>query len=250
MLSSGCAFVRDDVIPDLRTEPWRTTRAGTKAVTLLTGVASDYEVDSTVTIANANFGEPSHLHGEMIGRYGFGLRGEYFVMDDWMLFLGGEQRIFEPDLGEELITFSESSQLEYFFGTRWFLPWRFLESQRLRAFLQAKVAYIPQVEFEMTTTLPFDPPLNDAVLVSPFKGGEYWSIGAGGGLAYQLDEAWMLSLGFFYEWPLTHSKGRAGSRLTQTTGNDFVDNIMNSLEYDIEIEPQGWIAFLNLSYAL
>ena len=115
--------------------------------------------------------------------------------------------------------------------------------------MQGKLAYIPEVEFTMTTRLPFDPPLNDAILVSPYSGSAYWSIGAGGGLSYQWTEEWTLNLGFFYEWPLSKSKGRSGADLVQSTGNAFVDNIMNALEYDIEIEPEGWIAFLELSYA-
>ena len=50
----------------------------------------------------------------------------------------GEQRVFEPDLGTDLITFGESSQFETFLGTRYYLPWRYLKSQRLRSFLQAR----------------------------------------------------------------------------------------------------------------
>ena len=246
--NTSCSTVKEELIPDLRGEPWRTTRAGSTALSFQSGVASDYEVDSTVSFVGANFGEPVDLHGEMVPLFGFGDRVEVFPVDDLSLFLGREYRAFEPDLDEELITFGDAAQWEYFLGSRWFLPTRFLDSQRLRVFLQAKLAYIPKVEFEMTTTLPFDPPLDDAILRSPFSGGEYWSVGAGCGLAYELGRHWMVSLGFFYEWPLVKSEGRTGAELIQSTGNDFVDDIMRQLEFDVEIEPQGWIAFLNFSY--
>lgn len=248
-LGCSCASIKEDVIPELDAEPWRTTRAGTVSAAVKMGVGSDYKVDSTVSVVGANFGEPIDLHGEMVGRFGAGLQGEYFVMDDWMCFVGAEHRMFEPDLGDENITFGEATQNELYLGTRYYLPLRFLESQRLRTFVQAKFAYIPEVEFEMTTRLQFDPPLNDAVLEAPYSGSDYWSFGAGAGLSYQFSDEFLINWGFFYEWPLGTSKGRSRSTLVEETGNAFVDDILDGLEYDVEIEPYGWIAFLELSYA-
>ncbi|MFT7668011.1 MAG: hypothetical protein ACI8X5_000697 [Planctomycetota bacterium] len=248
-LATSCATGGQSNIPDLSTEPWRATRAGTVGVALVTGVASGYEVDSTVNVVAANFGDPVSLHGDMVGRYGVGVQGEYYPIDDLMLFLGAERRAFEPDLGEEAISFGEASQNEIFIGMRYFLPYRFLKSQRLRAFVQAKLAYIPSVEFEMESRLEFDPPLNDAVLVSPYSGSDYWSIGAGAGFAYQYSDSVLLSFGFFYELPLGASEGRSAASLKEATGNSFVDNILDQLEYDVELEPRGWISFLRLSYA-
>ena len=49
--------------------------------------------------------------------------------------------------------------------------------------------------------------------------------------------------------PLGTSEGRSKSELVEATGNEFVDNLLDGLEYDVEIKPQGWIAYLNLSYA-
>ena len=179
---------------------------------------------------------------------GVGLAGEYFIIDDLALFAGAEARIFEPNLGDDLISFGQLTQYELFFGTRWFLPLRYLETERLRPFLHAKVAYIPAVDFDMTLTMVF-PDLNDAVLVSPYRGSEYWSMGLGGGLAYQLSDNLYAELSFFYEWPLTNSSAEdVPTIVTQGTGNPFVDDILSLLKFDIEIEPSGWIGFFSLTY--
>jgi len=248
-VTSSCAAIPHERPPEAGEQVRSPTSAGTTAVALVAGVASVYEVDSTVTVVDANFGEPSRLHGDLEGRYGVGLQLEHFLLDDWMLFLGFEQRAFEPDLGDDNITFGESTQEEIFLGTRYLLPWSPLESGRLRPFLQTKLAWIPSVEFDLTTRLRFDPPLEDAVLVAPYRGSDYWTLGAGAGLAYELSEDCVISLGGFYEWPLSQSEGRSRSRLEQETGNSFVDNLLDGLEYDVEIEPRGWIAFLRISYA-
>ncbi len=231
------------------TEPWRITRAGNFGVGLASALASDYEVDSVVAVRDANFGEPAGINGKLLGTFGAALSAEYFIIDDLALFAGGEARVFEPDLGQDLISFGEIEQLEWFVGTRWFMPTRWLETQRLRPYLHMKLAYIPQVNFDMTTTLPFPEPLNDAVLLSPYRGSSYWTLGAGGGLAYQLSENVYARLAVFYEWALNESKASAvPSTLMGSTGNAFVDNVMNSLEYDISLEPRGWIAFFAISY--
>ncbi len=244
LLFSSCS----SVVPELENEPWRLTRQGSLGVTGTLGIASGYEVDSTVGIVDANFGEPSSIHGDLIGTFGAGLGAEYFVFDDLSLFAGAELRMFEPDIGEELITFGDITTYEYSLGTRYFLPVRLLESGRLRPFLQGKVAWIPTVEFDMTTRLPFDEPLQDAVLVAPFSGSSYWSVGAGGGLAYQVTDDLYAHLSIFYEWARDKSAGRSTSALTQLTTNDFVDNILDGLQYDTTMEPEGWIAFLGFSY--
>ncbi|MCB9915265.1 MAG: hypothetical protein H6828_08960 [Planctomycetes bacterium] len=234
--------------PEAPRAAWEPTRAGTFGVGAKLGLATGYEVDSVVAIDDANFGEPSGVHGEMKGKFGLGLAAEYWAIDDLAVFAGAEVRLFEPDLGSDLISFGDIDQLELFLGTRWLLPcgWR---ARRLRPFVHAKLAYIPGVDFDMTTTLPFPDPLNDAVLVSPYRGSGYWSLGGGLGLAYQLDEHWYAYLSVIYEWALTESKAYGvPTTLQETTGNAFVDNIMNSLSYDITIDPQGWIGFAGVSY--
>jgi hypothetical protein len=247
-MSSSCAHVRDEVVPELRHEPWNVTRAGTVGLATQISVFTDYQVDSTVEFVGANFGEPYQLSGEMIGRFGAGQRVEWYPVDDLSLFIGGEYRVFKPDLASDFITIGEASQTEFFLGSRWYLPLRFLESQRLRAFLHAKLAYIPVVEFEMTTRIPF-PNSPDAILLSPYSGSEYWSFGAGGGLSYQLSYHWLMNMGFFYEWPITYSTGRSGSELVQGTGDPFVDDLLSAIEYDVEIKPYGWIGLVELTYS-
>ena len=231
-------------------EPWQKTQAGRVHLGGTLALGSGYEVDFVVAIGDSNFGEPANVSGVMEGKFGAALSAEYFVVDDVSLFVGGEVRVFEPDLGEDLIQFGSIDQFELFMGGRWFLPTRWLESQRLRPFLHTKVAYIPAVDFDMTTTIPIPPPLNDAVLVSPYRGSSYWSLGAGGGLAYELTENWYARLEFYYEWALAESTASGvPTTLQDSTGNQFVDDIMNSLEYDISIKPQGWLAFWTIGYS-
>jgi hypothetical protein len=233
-----------------RHEPWQTTQAGRLSLGGSLALGSGYEVDSVVAIGDSNFGEPASVSGVMEGKFGAALSAEYFVVDDLSLFVGGELRVFEPDLGEDLIRFGSIDQFELFLGSRWFLPTRWLKSQRLRPFVHTKLAYIPAVTFDMTTTIPIPPPLNDAVLLSPYRGSSYWSLGAGGGLAYELTENWIARLEFYYEWALAESTASGvPTTLQGSTGNQFVDDIMNSLEYDISIEPQGWLGFASIGYS-
>jgi hypothetical protein len=232
----------------LAEDPWSTTRAGRLGLAFTSGVGTLYSVDSTVGVVGANFGEPSEVSGDINGRLGLGLQAEYFPVDDWMVFAGVEYRLYDPDLGEELISFSSGQQFELFLGTRYYLPWRFF-SDRMRLFLTGKVAWIPRVTFDLETRLPFDPPLEDALLVAPFQGSDYWSAGVGGGASYRLGEAWTLSLLAYYEWSLSSSMGRSVASLEQETGNAFIDDILDGLTYDVEIEPYGLIGFLSLSYS-
>lgn len=235
-------------VPELQNEPWRITRQGSVGLTGDLGVASGYEVESTVGIVDANFGEPSRVDGDLEGKFGGRLGAEYFALDDLSLFAGAETRVFEPDIGEDLIQFGDITTYELCLGTRWFLPVRLLESGRLRPFLHGKLAWIPKVEYDMTTRLPFDEPLEDAVMVAPYSGSSYWTAGAGGGLAYQATDHLYAHLSFFYEWPLGETSGRSTSELVQSTGNDFVDDILDGLQYDTTMKPEGWIAFLGVSY--
>ena len=234
--------------PLFRGDPWETTRAGRTGLAFTSGVGTLYSVDSTVGVVDANFGDPSDISGDITGRLGLGVQAEYFPLDDWMVFAGVEYRLYDPDLGEELISFSSGQQFELFLGSRYYLPWRLL-SDRLRFFATGKVAWIPEVTFDLETRLPFDPPLQDAVLVAPFEGSSYWSAGVGWGASYRLAEQWTLSLLAYHEWSLSTSTGRSVASLEQSTGNAFVDDILDGLTYDVGIEPYGWIGFLSLSYA-
>lgn len=229
-------------------DPWSTTRAGRFAVAFTSGAGSLYEVDSTVGILDNNFGDPADIAGDIKGRLGLGVQAEYFPADDWMVFAGVEYRLYDPDVGEELIQFSSGEQFELFLGSRYYLPWRLL-SDRLRFFATGKVAWIPRVTFDLETILPFDPPLQDAILIAPFEGSDYWSLGMGGGASYRMSEAWTLSLLAYYEWGLSSSEGTSVASLQDSTGNAFLDDILDGLTYDVEIEPYGLIAFLSLSYS-
>jgi len=244
---SGCATT---LTTDEAGDPWQTTDAGRWSVAATTGAGSLYDVDAKVGVVDSNFGAPASIGGDIEGKLGLGVQAEVFAAKDWMVFLGTEYRLYDPKLDDELVQFDTGQQFELFLGTRWYLPWRFLANRRLRVFLQGKLAWIPRVDFDLETRLPFSDPLNDALLVAPFEGSDYWSLGFGGGASYRLADAWTLSLSLYYEWALSSSKGRSTADLVQATGNTFVDDLLDGLQYDVEVEPYGLIGFLSLSYSL
>ncbi len=238
LLQSSCA-----------TMSWPTTEAGQHTLAETFGVGSVYEVDSTIQILDTNFStEASEVHGDMKGRIGLGVQAEYFPVNDYALFYGVEYRAFEPTINNDLFDFGQASQTELYLGNRYYLPWGFHGlGSSFRPFLQAKFAYIPAVRFNMVTRIPLGA-TGEAVLESPFRGSPYWTFAAGTGLAYLVSEDLSISLGVFYELPLSKSSGISDARLIKGSGNDFIDNILDQLQFEVELEPFGWIGFLNINY--
>jgi len=250
LVLSACSATGPPLARELVDEPWRATRRGSWGPVLELGLHTGYEVDSRVEVVDANFGQPAFLHGELEGLFGAGLGLEYFVLDDVSLTAGAELRGFEPHLDDDLFQFDRISQLEYSLGLRYLLPLRLLRSGRLRPYVQTKLAYVPQVEVDMTAVLELPDPLEDVVLVSPYRGSSYTTLAAGAGLTYQLRDDLIARLGFFYEWAQSRSADRVPSVRQNSSGNDFIDDTLDLLEFDVELEPEGWIAFLGFTYFL
>ena len=229
-------------------EPWTSSRAGNFGVTANLGLASGYEVDSTVEVQNPNFPvEETRLSGDLEGVFGAAFGVEYFVADDLSLFAGAELRVFDPELEDDVFEFGRIDQLEYYLGARYLLPFRWLRNERLRPFLATKAAYVPSVDFDLTTSFALPEPLNDIQLASPFRGSAYVSLAAGGGLAYELRRNLVARLGVYYEWALGDTSDVVPTERTSSTGDpaidEFLDGVFQELQLDVSLEPQGWIAF-------
>jgi hypothetical protein len=236
-------------------EPWQSTRAGNFGVAANLGVASGYQVDSTIQVQDPNFPvDETVLHGDLEGVFGGALGVEYYVVDDVALFAGAELRVFDPDLQDDVFSFGRIDQLEYYLGARYLLPMRWLENERLRPYLATKAAFIPSVDFDMTTRFELPDPLNDIQLLSPYRGSSYFTVAAGGGLAYEFQRNLIGRLGFYYEWALGDSSDVVPTERTTSTGDptldDFLDGVFEDLQLDVSLEPQGWIAFVGFTYYL
>lgn len=230
-------------------EPWRTSAAGRIALTGDLGVGNDHLVDSTLEVEDPNFAvDTVELSGDLKGVFAGGLGVEYFLLDDFSLNLGAEYRVFEPDVSVDEFSFGKMSQLEYFLTARYLLPVRWLKNERLRPFVMSKLAYIPSVNFDLETSFDLPDPLNDITLTSPYRGGSYWSLAAGAGLAYQFADSFVGRIGVLYEWALTDSSATIPTSRTNSTGDptidEFLDDVFDELEFDVTLQPRGWVAYV------
>lgn len=236
---------------ELVDEPWRTSAAGRIALTSDLGVGNKHAVSSTLEVQDPNFPvETVSLAGELDGVFAGGLGVEYFVFDDVSLNLGAEYRVFDPDVSVDEFSFGTMEQFEYFLTLRYLLPVRWLDSERLRPFVMTKLAYIPSVDFDLTTAFDLPDPLNDLVLTSPYSGGAYWSLALGAGLAYQFADSFVGRLGVVYEWAITQSMESIPTDRTNSTGNptidEFLDGVFQDLEFEVTLEPRGLVAYVGL----
>lgn len=236
-------------------EPWQSSRAGNIGPLVALGVGSGYRVDSKIEVLDPNFPvEPTELSGDLKGVFGGALGLEWYFVDDLSLFGGAEYRVFDPELDDDVFEFGRISELEYFLGLRYLLPVRWLPSERLRPFVQTKLAFVPSIDFDLTTHFDLPDPLSDIDLLSAFRGSSYFTLGAGGGLAYELQENLIARLGIFYEWSLADTTDVVPTERSGSTGDptldDFLDGVFEDLQLDVELEPRGWVAYLGFSYFL
>lgn len=234
-------------------EPWQSARAGNLGLAANLGIASGYEVSSSIEVQDPNFPvEETLLEGDLEGVFGGALGFEYNVVDDLALLAGFEYRVFDPELEDDVFEFGTIEQFEYYLGARYLLPVRWLPSERLRPWLAAKAAYIPSVEYDLTTRFELPDPLNDIELYSPYRGSSYFTLAAGAGLAYELRRDLIGRLGFYYEWSLGESSDVVPTERAGSTGDpvldEFLDGVFQDLQLDVSLEPEGWIAFVGLTW--
>jgi hypothetical protein len=236
-------------------EPWRSSRAGNFGLAGNLGVASGYEVSSTIEVLDPNFPvEATQLAGDLEGVFGGALGVEYYLFDDIALVAGAEYRVFDPMLEDDVFQFGTIEQFEYYLGAHYLLPMRWLPSERQRPYLATKAAYVPSVEYDLTTRFDLPDPLNDIELLSPYRGSSYVTLAAGAGLAYEFQRTLVGRLGYYYEGSLGETSDTVPTERISSTGDptidDFLDSVFEELQLDVSLDPQGWIAFVGLTYYL
>ncbi len=230
---------------------WQLTDRGSTGIAGFSGLFSDYEIDSSIQIIDPNFPtDPIDLGGDGKGILDLGLGLEHYIWDDLSLTVGAELRMLEPALADSDFELDTLQQLEYFTSLRYVLPLRLLESGRLRPYVQAKFAYIPEVNLDISTVLAFSEfgQFEDVVLAAAFDGDSYYTIAVGGGLIYQLRDNLVARFGFFYEFAGDISEGIVDADPQNSSGNSFIDGSLEDLRFSVELEPSGWIAFGGLTW--
>ncbi|MAF67589.1 MAG: hypothetical protein CMJ84_18280 [Planctomycetes bacterium] len=251
LIAPACQGVAIPLERDLVDEPWRLTRRGATGIAGFSGLFSGYDIDTSVTLINPNFPtDPIEMAGAGKGILDPGLGLEHFLLDDLSVTIGAELRILEPALVDSSFDLDTIHQLEYFTSLRYILPARFLKTDRLRPFVQAKFAYIPEISLDISTVLEFSEfgQFDDVVLAAPFDGDSYYTLSVGAGFIYQLRDNLVARFGFFYEMPGDVSEGLVDAEPQNSSGNEFIDDSLDGLQFDVEIEPAGWIAFGGLTW--
>jgi len=251
LISPSCQGLSVPLNEDLVDEPWRVTRRGSTGIAGFSGLFSGYEIDSTIQIVDPNFPtDPIDLGGDGKGILDLGLGLEHYIWDDLSLTVGAELRVIEPSLVDSAFDLDTLQQREYFTSLRYVLPVRLLESGRLRPYVQAKFAYIPEINFDISTVLAFSEfgQFEDVVLAAAFDGDSYYTLAVGGGLIYQLRDNLVARFGFFYEFAGDLSEGIVDADPQNSSGNSFIDDSLEELQFGVEIEPSGWIAFGGLTF--
>ncbi|MDP6538628.1 MAG: hypothetical protein QF903_10390 [Planctomycetota bacterium] len=251
LLASSCQGVSIPLERDLVDEPWRVTRRGSTGIAAFSGLFAGFDLDSSITLVDPNFPtDPIDMTGDGKGVLDPGLGLEHFLLDDLSVTVGAELRVVEPALVESDFDLDTIHQLEYFTSLRYILPARMLRSDRLRPFIQAKFAYIPQISLDISTVLEFSEfgQFDDVVLAAAFDGDSYYTLSVGAGLIYQLRDNLVARFGFFYEVPQDTSTGIVDADPQNSSGNEFIDDSLDGLQFDVEIEPAGWIAIGGLTW--
>ncbi len=251
LISPSCQGLSAPLNEDLVDEPWRVTRRGSTGIAGFSGLFSGYEIDSSIQIIDPNFPtDPIDLGGDGKGILDLGLGLEHYIWDDLSLTVGAELRMLEPALADSDFELDTLQQLEYFTSLRYVLPLRLLESGRLRPYVQAKFAYIPEVNLDISTVLAFSEfgQFEDVVLAAAFDGDSYYTLALGGGLIYQLRDNLVARFGFFYEFAGDISEGIVDADPQNSSGNSFIDGSLEDLRFSVELEPSGWIAFGGLTW--
>jgi hypothetical protein len=187
--------------------------------------------------AETNFGPVEFdVETQMKGTLGLVGGVEVFLADDASLQMGMDYRRFKPEPMDPF-EFSELGVLEYFLATRWTIPHALFGQERLRPFLEAKLAVRPKTEFASKVALiPGAPPAEFL-----FEGSPSWSLGLAAGLSYQLRDNLVGHFRLLYEWPLTESD--------DWVSMDIIPGFPPLL-LDSELDSGGMMALFGITYFL
>ena len=224
---------------ELQSRPWSQIGAGTHTLGASTGWAFyEADVELTDTTGNPVLGTGSDSTDlDPIG--GGALKYNYFVTDNIALGFIFEFRTFDPDPVAPLeseIDADEYTSEHYLLSTRyWSDP--FGSDLRWKWFTGLDLNYSPGVDLDATVI--YAPGFIERVSLS---GDEFWTLNPVLGISYLLRDNLSMEAGGFYEFPL------------DTTDDTLTLNIPNGLGQteanivDGELEPQGLILFVGLTY--
>ena len=233
-------FLGSCAAPPLVGDPWEATRAGSWGIGLRPALFTVYGIDGE--FVSKNFAPPpdeivSHDEGDIVGRFGLALEGQYFVTDRLCVALGADRRVYDiehltptPELDTNV---DRIVSLQYYGSLRYLLS-PLGESRRWRPYGQVSLAWLPGVD------VGFEVDLSDygsSNLDIETKGKGYWVGGVSTGMLYHWRTRWVVEAGLLYEFPITTLEADLGFELGPTY-----------LPLDAEFRPQGWVGFCGLSY--
>lgn len=220
-------------LPDLERPAWSHARAGAVAGFVDAGLWNEHTAKSVITF-DSNFGaQEQKLDTEIVGRFGTALGGEVFLSDDWSLRLGYEYRMFEPEDTEGFL-FDTITTEEIFLAGRWRAP-AFGVQERWRPFLEARLAYMPSMQFDAAVDLSsIDQPNPEY----SFDGSPSWNGGLAAGLELQARDDLVFSIQLRHEFPLEATEDRVNL--------EFVPGF--EVDLDTSIEPEGTILLVGLTW--
>lgn len=219
----------------LEREPWAKTKQGEHSLGLITGTTA-YEADVSVSALDGPIaGASDSTETTLEPQFGVQLEYGYFIADDVSIGAIVGMRRFDPDSVELLGAGFDPDAFNtthLFLSSRWFLP-TFGEEQRWRPYVGLDLGYVPEVNFDarvdygggFTQDLEYD-------------GDAYWKLAFRAALACLLTDRLSFEIGSQYELPLDSSD----ATITLDIPGAGSSNVAG------EIEPQGFVFFLGLSY--
>jgi hypothetical protein len=231
-LSGACAS------PPLSGEPWEYAQAGTWGVGLHPSLFTLYQIDGEFITTDFATGDPilSLDDGDIEGRFGAALRGEYFLTSRLSLSLGADYRVYDiegltptPELATAV---DRIESLQYFAALRYLLP-PFESIPRLRPWAGLGIAWLPGVDVGFEVDLSEYGSDNIRIDTT----GESYLVGAvSAGVLYHWRDRWVVELGLLYETPLNPLEADLG-----------FDIGPSHVPIDAEFEPSGFVGFVGIT---
>lgn len=189
----------------LQEPPWSGLHAGTSTLATTAGKGS-YEADVKVTTI-PTAAAPFRLRGvdtsDLKTRYGYSLKYEHLLLDDWAVGAGFTFRRLNPSPVRPLtstLVGDHFNSNRITLQTRYYLP-PLEEGSRLRPVAAVIASYIPEVSLDATAI--YAPGIQERIRI---RGDGYWVAGLSGALSILLLDNLSLEVGGFYEVSLTKSE--------------------------------------------
>ena len=236
-LVGACLIAGCSTVQPLEEPAWAAHKEGSVGLLARFGVWDDFHANGHME-ASTNFGPVEFdVETQLTGRLGLVGGAEVFLVDDVSFQMGMDYRRFKPEPMEPF-EFTELGVLEYFLATRWTIPHSLFGVERLRPFVEAKLAVRPETSFESKVAIiPNAPPASFL-----FKGSPSWSLGLGAGLSYQLRDNLVAHFKVLYEWPLTETD--------DWVSLDVLPGSFPPLLLDSEMDSGGAMALFGVTYFL